>query len=93
MCVVSMAGDYYIQKTIPNIFPSIPVWTPDEELPLNKAETRELRRSLTELRELLAAAKKYDDKLGEPECHSEDKIDLIRRLAKEVGVDLEDLLE
>jgi len=45
------------------------------------------------MKELLKKAKIYDEENGEPDCEVEEKFDLIRKIAKLVDVDLEDVLK
>ena len=38
------------------------------------------------------AAKEYDERNNEPDCEVDEKMDLLRRVAKLVGVDLDDVI-
>lgn len=104
MCVVSFIGDHYGRKyTYPvDVYPSQP-WGPfpseKETLPdiarrltNNQTVTREefdkLKESVKEMKELLIKAIEYDKRTGQPECENEDKIKLLRSIAKLVGVEL-----
>lgn len=89
MCVVSMVGEYWRDRTFPSTFPDYPTWP--NSIPPTGEEFDQLKRSVEELRKLLLAAKKYDKKLNEPDCHVDDKVDLIKRLAKVVNVDMKDI--
>ena len=42
--------------------------------------------------ELLKRAKKYDEDNGEPDCEIDEKMDVLRKVAKLVGVDLDEVL-
>jgi hypothetical protein len=42
---------------------------------------------------LIEAAKDYDRKHNEPDCETEDKMELLRRVAKAVGIDLDDVIK
>lgn len=47
-----------------------------------------LRNEVLELKKLLIAAKEFDDKTGQPHCEMDSKVELIKKIAKIVGVDL-----
>lgn len=94
MCVVSNVGDYYARRwpeQYPTVVPATTTtitWPPSisrEEFDALKAEVQECKR-------LLRMAKQIDEALGEPDCEMEEKVELIRRVAGLVGVDLEDIL-
>lgn len=89
MCTVSMVGDYYTHRTFPSIS-SIPSMNNGF---VTRAEFEAVKKSIEELRILLLAAKKYDEALGEPHCEHEDKVKLIKQIAKAVGVDLKGVLD
>ena len=101
MCTVSMIGDHFHDKwtdpwpyqTIPA--PLAPTVTISPHYPpeVTKAEFEKLRQEVLEMKALLKRAKLYDEKNGEPDCEIEDKMELLRRVAKAVGVDLDDVLQ
>ena len=94
MCVVSMVGDHYgewIPKTYPDVFPSWPHVTRVAEY-VTKDEFDALKRTVEEMKELLKRAKEYDERNSEPHCEVEEKMELLRRVAKAVGVDLDDVI-
>ena len=89
MCTVSTVGDYW-----KNTLPQQPYYqaiygggTPEN----TRHEFDALRRDVTELKELLTAAKKYDEATGQPDCETDEKVELIRRVAKLVGVDMKEI--
>ena len=90
MCVVSMVGDYYKDRTYPTIWPNSTEAYPSPVA--NKKEFDELKKSVEELKELLKAAKKYDEKLNEPHCETDEKVAFLKKVAEWVGVDLKDVL-
>lgn len=53
----------------------------------------DLRHEMEELKKLLLAAKEYDKNTGQPDCEMEEKVELIKRLAKLCGVDMQDVFE
>lgn len=71
--------------------PNGPVY-PLHPFPVN-ALTREefdvLKRDVEALKLLLEAAKKYDEDTGQPDCHQDEKVEFLRKIAEFVGVDLE----
>lgn len=94
MCVVSMVGDHYHDKwqrewpqVLPNTNQPVPAFPP-----VSRMEFDELKRDVQEMKELLIRAKKYDEENGEPECEIEEKMDVLRRVAKLVGVELDGVI-
>ena len=98
MCVVSMIGDHYTQRFAQqypqpsgmggtgtsNIF-QIPAPT------ITREEFLELRKDVLEMKELLLRAKKYDEENSQPHCEQEEKIALLRRMAEQVKVSLDEV--
>ena len=89
MCVYSMIMDHYTDKwkdrlphqTLPpvEIFPPI---VPSVPVPfITKEEVEEFRK-------LLERAKEYDKKNNEPDCELEEKKETLRKLAKQLGIDI-----
>ena len=105
MCTVSMIGDhyrdYFPQKhpwtnpyMTPNtspVFPDIALW-PAVLPQVSRAEFDALRAEVENMKELLRCAKIYDEVNGEPECEIDEKMDILRKVAKLVGVDLDDVI-
>lgn len=56
-----------------------------------RAEFDALKKELEALKELLLAAKRYDEATGQRDCEEADKVKLFRALAKLVGVDMSDV--
>lgn len=97
MCVVSMIGDHYKDKwyPTPNDFTNVPYTIPQKinnDLFVTRQEFEQLKKEVKELIELLKRAKKYDHENKEPNCELEEKMDLLKKVAKMVGVNLEDIL-
>jgi len=61
--------------------------------PITREEFDELKRQVAEMIELLKRAKKYDEDNGEPDCEIDEKMDLLRKVAAAVGVNLDDVLK
>lgn len=98
MCVVSYVGDYWkddFEDKWPHIYEKIITETSPNTIDMNQFATKEdiaaIRREIEELKKLLKAAIKYDEATDQPHCEMEDKIDLIKKVAEMVGVDLSDL--
>jgi len=72
----------------------VPVFTPAVFTPaVSKEEFDALKKEVEELKQLLKAAKKFDEETGQPDCHMDDKVEFIKKLAEFVGVDLEDIFK
>lgn len=99
MCTVSMVGDYYIHRTLPETFPGVDTYKinswPIRDLGLEidglKLDVSLLKIQIEELKKLLLAAKAYDEALGEPDCEVDEKVALIKKLAEIVGVDMKEV--
>ena len=95
MCTVSMIGDHYRdkwEKTWPTVVPSVVPGTyifPQ----VSKEDFDKLKTEVMEMKELLKKAKIYDIEHNQPNCEIEDKMDFLRKVAKLVGVDLDDVLK
>jgi hypothetical protein len=90
MCIVSVIGDQF-RDSLPNRFPNYQHWTTPLPVGPTRQEFDDLKKEMQELKELLKAAKRYDDRTGQTDCEQEDKIALLKRLAELVGVDLSDV--
>jgi hypothetical protein len=89
MCAVSAVGGYW-QSTLPQQ-PYYPTIVGGGTPGITRSEFDALKRDVTELKELLKAAKKYDEATGQPDCETDEKVELIRRVAKLVGVDMKEI--
>ena len=94
MCVVSSIGDMW-GETLPYRYPWVVPFPAQPHADIvvgaDPSEVRKLREEVEELKKLLLAAKRFDEKTGQPDCELDEKIDLLRRVAKAVGVDLEEV--
>lgn len=88
MCIVSMVGDFYNDKWTKGNFASPPVFYP----PVSREEFDALKREVQDMKELLKRAKVYDEQNGEPDCQMEEKLEVLRKVAEMVGVDLSDVI-
>ena len=95
MCVVSMVIDNYRDRQWPDYTRT----TSDTRFVMTdhslatKADIRDLKRHLIELKELIVAAKKYDDATGQPECEVDEKVDFMFEVADRLGISMDDVLE
>ena len=88
MCVVSAVGNMWTQANRDKerwIYPPAPQ--------INRSELEALKKDIEELRLLLLAAKRYDEETGQPNCEQEDKVALIKAVAKAVGVSMDDVFK
>lgn len=83
-----IADDWYDRRQ------GLPGWDPStnwfKPYP-SREEFEALKKEVEELKKLLIKAKKQDEEEGNPNCEMEEKIDILRRLADVVGVDLEEV--
>lgn len=99
MCVVSMVGDHFHDKWNP-LVPKTP-YGPQPldyqdlskllKLPPSKADYDALKKEVEEMKALLKRAIEYDRRNNEPECQIEEKLVLLRAVAKMMGVSLDDV--
>lgn len=89
MCVISMVMDHYNDK-----WKSVD-WTGAFLVPdlVSKEDFTKLRADVDEMMALLKRAKLYDDATGQPDCENEQKMVLLRNIAKLVGVDLDEVFK
>lgn len=92
MCMVSNIGDGWAEK-FPHHWPQIPPNPPPKfniiQSGISKADFDALKKEVQELKKLLEAAKKFDEATGQPDCEMDEKVKLIKAIAKLVGVDME----
>lgn len=58
---------------------------------ISREEFEELRKEMEELKQLLLAAKAFDEATGQPDCEMDEKVELIRRVAELVGIDVDEV--
>ena len=90
--MVSNIGDQFGQ-TFPQKWPQF--WPlPQQETHIHtgisQADFDALKKEVEELKKLLLAASAFDKATGQPHCEMEEKVKLIKAIAKLVGVDLGD---
>ena len=90
MCMISAIGNEWAQ-TAPITYPWVmnpPAGVTPWELEVVK---QELKADIEALRQLLLTAKDYDVATGQPDCEMDEKVELIKKFAELVGVDLDDI--
>lgn len=104
MCSVSNMGDHWrdsFPDRYPGFYPKQPSVSPST-LPgvmwpdlsqVTRQEFEALKKDIQELKELLKAAKKYDEATNQKDCEMEDKVAFIRKMAEYVGVDMEEVFK
>lgn len=96
MCTISDVGDGYRnnfydrypkqapQKLTSTGLPPITMGVPQEDFDKLKVEVEELKL-------LLLAAKRFDEKTGQPNCETDDKVAFIKQLATMLDVDMDEV--
>lgn len=102
MCIASMIGDAFRDNHWPNYpQPFVPHQGHGEidkavrlllGEPVSRKEFNDLLEEVRLLRELLEKANAYDKLTGQPECETAEKVELLRRVGKALGIDLESVL-
>lgn len=59
--------------------------------PVSPEDFAALKREVEELRELLKAAKRFDEATDQPDCELDEKVAFLRTVAEFVGVDLDEV--
>jgi hypothetical protein len=97
--MISYIGDSW-KDQFPEKFPNFPqppynppYVPPHFEFGVPRQEFEALKKEMEELKKLLLAAKAYDKATGQPDCEMDDKVKLIKAVAKAVGVDLGDVFD
>ncbi len=101
MCTISMVGDWANNKWrkepwYPPFVPQQPNQPQADPIKIDlgqvtKEEFEALKKEVQELKDLLTRAKEYDERTNQPNCEMEEKVALIKAVAKAVGVNLEDI--
>ena len=105
MCTVSNISDYARDRwrdaypwVTPNTYPVTPqpgIYPVVTEKPseVSKEEFEALKKEVQELKKLLEQAIKFDEVTNQPECEVDEKVDLLKKVGKLVGVDLEEVFK
>ncbi len=73
------------------IHPIHAAFEPAPEPAISKKDFDALKKEVEALRELLLAAKEYDEATGQPDCEVDEKVEFIRQVAELVGVDVDEV--
>ena len=88
MCVASMIFDHFHDKWAPRIIP-VPTWPPTYiPIPVPSAPLVS-PDEIAEFRKLLDRAREYDRKTNQPDCELDKKRKKLKRLAKDLGVEID----
>lgn len=60
-------------------------------LPVSRKEFEQLKKQVEEMHELLKRAHEYDLRTNQHECHMDEKVELLKKIAKVFGIDLKDI--
>lgn len=105
MCVYSLVVDHFTDKWRPYV----PAWPPEGTggngigvppnitigitSPLTQAEIDQFRRDVAEFKILLERAREYDRRNNEPECESDEKLTILKKIAAALDIDLTEVLK
>lgn len=98
MCVVSAIGDDWSRRIPgwPGVIP-LPTYVTATEFELWKAthtaEFNKLKEEFEALKELLKAAKIYDEATDQPNCEMDEKVAIIKKVADLLGVDVSEIFK
>lgn len=96
MCVVSALGEHYTEKFEPYrrmIYPNEGLQPLGIYQTVSRQEFEELRNLVLEMRDILLVGKAYDEKTNQPHCEHEEKVALLKEIAKQVGVDIDEVFK
>lgn len=91
-----MVMDHY-QQTWPQIYPWVQPWPacpdPSKHIEITivprELTPEEKEAELTKLKDLIERAKKYDKDNNEPDCELEKKRQVLRDMAKQLGIEID----
>lgn len=86
MCMVSYIGDSFKKDWDDIFYPQFPYW-PDTSKS-DKAKIEALRKEVKALKKLLLTAQKYDKETGQPDCEVDEKVKLLKDIAKVLKIDM-----
>jgi len=103
MCVVSMVGDHYNQKWNEPVYKDLIDRITTTKTGTNtlatymnwnlvtREEFDSLKKEVEEMKELLKRAVEYDERNNEPHCEIEEKVEVLKKVAELLEVNLDDI--
>ena len=94
MCTVSAVSDQFLRSPLPPMvsIPPLDWYSVLPSLPqINSLEVQQLKAEIEVLKRQLKEARRQDIEEGNPDCEMAEKVDIIKDIAKSLGVDLEDV--
>ncbi len=94
MCIVSMVTDGWHKdwtERFPDPTPVNPQGLSEILDMVSREEFNKLKQELEELKTTIKAAKRLDEAMGQIECEKDEKIIIIKNIAKAFGVDLNEV--
>lgn len=89
MCSVSMVTDDWMKR---NDAPNFPNWTFVNAGP-SREEFQRLKAEVEALKVELKKAREQDIQDNAPDCEMKESVEILRKLAQQLGVDLEDIFD
>ena len=74
---------YTLPPTVPNTY----VFNPG----ISKEDFEAFRKEFLEFKDLVKRALKYDVDNNQPDCEVDDKVNAVRKIAEQLGIDMEDV--
>ncbi len=98
MCIVSNVGDDWQRRRLPEIWPNTLPYPYERKDPVDISQyirrpdllkdVIELRKQIEEMRKELEAAREQDVAEGNADCEMEDKVAILKQIAKLFDIDL-----
>jgi hypothetical protein len=96
-----MIGDYYGQKWHNQMhnqmaqggLPGALAFQAPTPVPISREEFDALKKEVLDMKELLKRAVEYDKRTGQPDCHMDEKVAMLKKVAEAVGVSLDDVFK
>lgn len=86
-------SDHYDSILSPKVLPMGTSVMPSYYIPVSRLEFDELKRQVSEMKELLTKAFEYDKMTNQVECANDEKLARLEKIAEFVGIDCKELFE